>query len=334
MNKTICNLLLATLLISGPVCAKNDLKGSKDHPLISRYPDTHITGYHTSEYQEFMIATGPISAEIQARDKNDALPPVENFEGKVTAITYLANTKSVSALAIFRNFEKAFEKSGFDKVFSCKSDKECGPKFVSQLYWYGDPSRRGQNPRLDAPNRHSGRHVYYYWSGRAQGQSKNFVISLIVAQHAAANFPAVVVLDVNEIEALDDEQIVINVEGMQSDIEISGKTVLDGVLFEFDKATLKAESQTAVDIIADYLQQNPEKSFYVVGHTDNKGALSYNRKLSQDRAHTVVERLVSAHGVSADRLQAYGVGPLSPTTSNATEGGRAQNRRVEMVLKK
>jgi outer membrane protein OmpA-like peptidoglycan-associated protein len=69
----------------------------------------------------------------------------------------------------------------------------------------------------------------------------------------------------------------------------------------------------------------------VVGHTDNIGALDYNIDLSRRRAEAVVVALTSQHGVARDRLRPSGVGPLAPAATNATEGGRALNRRVELV---
>jgi OmpA-OmpF porin, OOP family len=69
---------------------------------------------------------------------------------------------------------------------------------------------------------------------------------------------------------------------------------------------------------------------YVVGHTDNVGTLDANLKLSADRADAVV-KAIAGRGVDAKRLKPAGVGPYSPETSNATEEGRAKNRRVELV---
>jgi len=70
---------------------------------------------------------------------------------------------------------------------------------------------------------------------------------------------------------------------------------------------------------------------YVVGHTDNTGTYEYNLDLSRRRAAAVVEALTRGHGVAAARLKAVGVGPVAPVASNATEEGRAKNRRVELV---
>ncbi len=83
--------------------------------------------------------------------------------------------------------------------------------------------------------------------------------------------------------------------------------------------------------MAKLLANDPSLKLFVVGHTDAVGQVDANLQLSQARAEAVVKALVAGHGVAAARLRSYGVGPLSPVSSNATEEGRAKNRRVELV---
>jgi outer membrane protein OmpA-like peptidoglycan-associated protein len=68
-----------------------------------------------------------------------------------------------------------------------------------------------------------------------------------------------------------------------------------------------------------------------VGHTDNVGGYDYNVGLSQRRAAAVVKELSGRHGVATARLKPAGAGPIAPVAPNDTEGGRAKNRRVELV---
>jgi outer membrane protein OmpA-like peptidoglycan-associated protein len=104
-------------------------------------------------------------------------------------------------------------------------------------------------------------------------------------------------------------------------------------VFDFDKATLKLESKAALDSIAQYLTDNPDKSFYVVGHTDSRGTFAYNNTLSSNRALAVADALKNDYAIASDRLESHGVGPLSPVFSNASDIGREINRRVELVEK-
>jgi outer membrane protein OmpA-like peptidoglycan-associated protein len=123
----------------------------------------------------------------------------------------------------------------------------------------------------------------------------------------------------------------VGVEALRQGIEEEGSVVLDGIPFDFDKATLKPESKEALDNIAAYLKEHGDKQFFVVGHTDSKGSFDYNRELSQARAKAVVDALASDYGIGADRLEGHGVGPLVPVFANDSEAGRERNRRVELV---
>jgi outer membrane protein OmpA-like peptidoglycan-associated protein len=114
-------------------------------------------------------------------------------------------------------------------------------------------------------------------------------------------------------------------------LEADGHIALYEIYFETGKADVKPESARALGEIAKLLASRPQLPILVVGHTDNVGALDYNRGLSQRRAQSVVEALAQQHGVARDRLAAVGVGMAAPVASNDNEAGRAKNRRVELV---
>jgi len=105
---------------------------------------------------------------------------------------------------------------------------------------------------------------------------------------------------------------------------------LYGVLFDFNKSTLKPESDAVLERVADLFARTPALKVEVQGHTDNVGTDSYNQTLSEARAKSVVDWLV-AHGVAADRLTAKGYGETRPVADNSTDEGRAKNRRVEIA---
>ncbi len=125
--------------------------------------------------------------------------------------------------------------------------------------------------------------------------------------------------------------VVVDAEAMGADLEEYGRVVLDGLQFEHDKATLKSSSLPALEQIEKFLKSRPDMDFFVVGHTDSKGSVSYNQTLSSRRAQAVVASLVNSHGIAASRLEAFGVGPLVPVFSNSSEAGKGKNRRVELV---
>lgn len=105
---------------------------------------------------------------------------------------------------------------------------------------------------------------------------------------------------------------------------------LYGVLFDFNKSTLQSASDAVLQQVANLLAADKTVKLEVQGHTDNVGNDTYNQKLSEDRAHSVVVWL-TAHGVTSDRLTSKGYGKTMPVADNSTDPGRAANRRVEIA---
>jgi OOP family OmpA-OmpF porin len=117
-------------------------------------------------------------------------------------------------------------------------------------------------------------------------------------------------------------------------IEIGTTVRLDHIYFDFDKTTLQEVSFKELNKIVDFLKSNPRVEIEIAGHTDSKGADEYNLNLSQGRAEAVVEYLMS-QDINGQRLIGRGYGETKPVSTNDTEEGRAENRRVEFtVLKK
>ena len=108
--------------------------------------------------------------------------------------------------------------------------------------------------------------------------------------------------------------------------------ILEQPKFDFNKANIKPESNSLLGEVAKVMSDHPEiKRVRVEGHTDNVGSSDYNKKLSQQRAESVIAWLTS-HGVAADRLTAKGMGKESPLVANDTDLNRALNRRVEFHI--
>ena len=101
------------------------------------------------------------------------------------------------------------------------------------------------------------------------------------------------------------------------------------VKFDFDKAKVKEESYADIQNLAEFMNQYPQTSTTVEGHTDSVGTDAYNQKLSERRAAAVRNVLVEQYGVGADRVSSVGYGESRPVADNATDAGRAVNRRVE-----
>jgi len=114
-------------------------------------------------------------------------------------------------------------------------------------------------------------------------------------------------------------------------IEVGTTVVLENIYFDFDKTTLKEESFIELDKVVDFMNENPTLEVEISGHTDSKGSDQYNHDLSQGRAQSVVDYIIS-HGIKEFRLIARGYGEERPIDTNDTDEGRAKNRRVEFTI--
>lgn len=105
----------------------------------------------------------------------------------------------------------------------------------------------------------------------------------------------------------------------------------NNVLFATDSAVVSGTSQSDLFAVAQSLNNNPNTTVSVIGHTDNTGDAAYNFDLSQRRAQAVTSVLISG-GVAPSRIRSIGRGEDAPIATNLTAEGRAQNRRVEIVI--
>jgi len=105
----------------------------------------------------------------------------------------------------------------------------------------------------------------------------------------------------------------------------------EGVTFSTGSSTVASSFLPALRDVARSLNAHPNSTVRVVGHTDNVGSAAFNQQLSQDRA-LAVARILIGDGVSASRITYSGRGYNEPITTNATAVGRAQNRRVEILI--
>ncbi len=112
---------------------------------------------------------------------------------------------------------------------------------------------------------------------------------------------------------------------------ISQTVDISGVHFEFNKARLMLDSKTVLNNVAKALTNEPDVRIIIAGHTDSVGSDAYNKRLSQQRAQSVVDYLISK-GIESTRLRAVGYGESKPIADNNTEEGRERNRRVELQV--
>jgi len=126
-------------------------------------------------------------------------------------------------------------------------------------------------------------------------------------------------------------QVALNAGAMAAALVAEGRVTIRGILFDSGLATIKAESVAQLEAIADLLASDSTLNLEIVGHTDSTGTPEGNLTLSRQRADAVKAWLVATRNIRSDRLTTTGRGDTQPVGDNATEDGRAQNRRVELI---
>lgn len=276
---------------------------AKDHPAVTSYAGSVAARRDEDGFKSYTFVTA-----VNEKGKTDE----EYFQtlkvdGKVTRLAY-ENPKGRSAHEIFTNYREGLEKGGFRVLFAC-AEKECGPGYgssrwgrVTGLRYYGPDQR--------------------YLAAKASKDGQDIYVAILIAKLRHQ-------VEIVEITQMD--KGLVTAKAIGEGLMLEGRVVLDGILFDTDKATIKMESKPALDAIAQFLQDNPNLNVFIVGHTDGTGGFDHNMGLSKNRAASVVTALTKDYAIAAKRLGSYGVGPLSPRKSNENEGGRTENRRVEMV---
>jgi outer membrane protein OmpA-like peptidoglycan-associated protein len=314
MTAFMRTVFLAGLMIglSAPFTAAQDqdVEGSSDHPLISRYPGSYIAKYLTKEFDEFALPLGPVNVE-NTITKNQPL------EGKITRIVYVAPAGR-TVLEVFRNYQDALKKGGFETLFTC-GPQGCGST-IANAY-----ANSGDSADYWGPE-----HGIHYISAKLARQEGDVYVSLLVDDQGPDSRTDAE-LYVIEVKPMESDLITVNAASLANDINRTGHASVYGIYFDTGKADVKPESDATLSEIAKLIQGDPTLKLYVVGHTDNQGALDLNMDLALRRAQAVLAALTTKYAVPATRLKAYGCGPYSPVASNDSEDGRAKNRRVELV---
>jgi len=322
----------------GPLLAQ-DLTDAKDHPWTGRYAGSTILLQSVAAFDEFNF---PAGKAVSAGGKR--FSRTIRAEGRLTRTVYVTQPGR-SSLEVFRNFQTHLQDQGFAVEFQCAGADGCGEPFRELKYHWnnkatqvGSGSITGDRGRFVQSVFDGARDIRYALMRKGQGTQAAYV-GLYVALNQGGTFGDVsrslnervtALVEVIEPKAMETRIETVGSDNIASTLRSGGAVALYGLLFDTDQAVLKPQSEPQLAEMVKYLRGNTAK-VYVVGHTDNQGALDYNLGLSDRRAKAVADALVK-RGVPAIRITARGVGPLSPTASNADETGRSRNRRVELVL--
>ena len=301
-----------------------DRAGGKDHPLVSRYEGSILYDYGMNQLAP---------AQLIERDKTG--PVLRPVEGRLSNRLYWG-PKDTPALAIFRNYQQALQAAGFDILFSCET-RECEQlriqrkvsSFPRDARWVkGDPLVN----ILNSGNQDD----FHYISARRQaGSGFAYVQVALSAPSGEGDRAGRVRQFIQVIEPAQAEmgKVTVDAKAIGAGLARDGKIALYGVHFDTSKAVLRADSAPQLQSMADALKASPGLKVLIVGHTDNQGEIDANLALSHKRAQAVADALSGKYGIPASRLSARGVASFAPVSTNASEEGRAKNRRVEMVVR-
>jgi len=292
--------LLTLFWLSGAVLPALALE---DHPLISRYEGSTLKDKKFEEFSEYKLVTG-------FTDKGEFSG--EKLNGRLTRIVY-ENPAGRSTLEIFTNYKQALEKINLAIIFTCELE-ECGPSYARSAWnrYNGLFTASDGDPR--------------YMGGKVTTADGTAYVAIMVGRLRTQ-------LDIIEIVGMEEDRVVADAEALAKSLDRDGKVSVYGIYFDTDKADIKSESKPSLDEIARLLNERPLLKLFVVGHTDMTGSLAHNLSLSKARAVAVVKALIQDYGITTNRLEGHGVGPLAPAATNESSSGRAKNRRVELVAR-
>ncbi len=257
----------------------------------------------------------------------DVRPP--EVEGAIRRSVLQTTVGTRTTLQLMTPLRDQLAAEGFEQVFTC-ADRACGGfDFRFQLDLIGEPDMH-----VDLGD-------YRYLLMR-RNDSDPHSVSIVSSRSANAGFvhitevgdavlPAVAPEDAEDTPGTAGAPSPTD-DGLSAALLAQGFAVLPDVAFPSGSATLDPGPSASLDALAAWMRETPGARVALVGHTDSVGAPEANRALSRRRAEAVRARLIEAYGIAGDRLEADGVGYLSPVAPNTTEEGRARNRRVEAVL--
>jgi OmpA-OmpF porin, OOP family len=343
----IAMLFLVSVIAASPAMAiekvpTKDLPKLSDIDNIKRFAGSVLVFRDDVAYDEITFPTGKV---VYANEKLRATKSLAR-SGTRAMLAYIAPAGR-SPLEVLRNYQQDLKAGGFKAIHECAEDA-CGEEgaftgannfnFANVLFKDGSYSTERGAAHVCAAGAQITGFRYALLENGALGETlavmawrplvKGYAISCpdAIEQHTS-----VMVFHVKAKE-MEQKMTLLSANEMSQSLASTGKVAIYGILFDTNKADIKPESRASLEQIGALMKQQPAMKLHVVGHTDNVGALAANIDLSKRRADGVVAALGKEFGVARDRLTANGVASLAPVASNASDAGRAKNRRVELVL--
>ena len=263
----------------------------------------------------------------------DGAVPSRAFEGQVRQSAWHIRQPGIATLELLAPLRDQLAAQGFSILYECEA-ADCGGFDF-----------RFATPTLPEPEMHVDLGDYRFLAAERAGEAVGLLISrsstlgFVQMAHVASagtaapasplpqNSPDQTVTAIRPIAAIQ-----AGTSDVIGALQAGGSVILPGVNFASGSGALPEASYPVLDDLAAWLQDHPKARIAIIGHTDASGGLEGNIALSRKRAEAVRQYLLGQQKIAPARVEAEGVGYLAPIASNQSDDGRAQNRRVEVML--
>jgi OmpA-OmpF porin, OOP family len=317
--------MFAVALGAAPaICSAQDVPGAPPMPLVARYQGSRLVAFKTDSFASVILPGA------YARNGGKWVQS-QTVEGKHERFVFLA-PKGRTALEVQRNYEATLASAGGVKVLACDADQPCSNDASAlqsdDTSWLSDGDMHTKVSEAFESINGSGK--LYHALYKITKNSNTTWVSVLSVEGSRAGTGTV--LEFIEPKPLEGGKVALaNADAITNQLKTEGRMAIYGVNFDTGKADMRADSNPQLVEMAKVLKTQPALKVLIVGHTDNQGDFSSNLVLSQKRADAIVATLSRDYGIPANRMRAFGDANAAPVMSNATEDGRARNRRVELV---
>lgn len=321
MKKFILFFIVSVIFSTNIFAQENtDIKGAKDNALISRFSGSIIKYYNTVKWDTYILPYSKIINSGGSKIWEKRL----KLQGQINRIQYATSIENNSPL-VYMNYLSALKKSNWEILFKGAGDNELGNESYEWSYYlfgnegYALGDKFGSKYNLWGDN-------HCYIAAKFEDNDTTYYASIYIYEKDNST-----IINQDIIKIKNPDIGLVTAKLMTEKIDKKGHIALDGIFFDTGKSTIMVKSIPALKNIAEFLNSNKNKKYFIVGHTDNVGGFQLNMNLSRERAESVMKELVAKYNVNANQLKAKGVANLSPIVSNVTDKGKAKNRRVEIV---
>lgn len=255
--------------------------------------------------------------------------PSRQVEGALDQRAFKLDAPETTTLALYGPLRDQVLAAGYEVVFECET-RSCGGfdfRFNTDVMPEPDMHIDLGDFRFLSATR--GKEAVSILVSRSTGAAYVQITRVTEAPLAAQPVETAVDLDAPAPRAIETPA---QASALGATLDEVGAAVLDDLVFASGAATLADGDYPSLAAVAAWLEANPDGTIALVGHTDASGSLAANIALSERRAEAVAQVLVDTLGADPARVDAHGVGYLSPRATNQTEEGRQKNRRVEVIV--